>query len=422
MKSFWFVIFILFSQTALAADRFDIGGEISFENLNFVHNRSRHSLNDQETLEVYGLLDYQKNNFSLYLKPRLKVDFIDSSRNRYLPNEAFTKYQTGDFSWQGGFFLKPQGVSNLFQPTSVLNRRDFEDLFYDPERLGELMFGSRFQKNDFGFEFLALPWFQETPLPENDTRFALRGGGLVGFRKDDNQARPDTYLQALGLFVKAWKQFGKFDAEIMYYHGPERDPAYFITTNSSGALRLRPFYYSLDMLGANLSYTWGDFLFRSEFAYKNTARSKYVTNTLAGPQSSVTPTSYVQFVPGLDYSKTLFGGHLATVSIEYYFEDNSEVILREFRPFKNDLFVGLNYQFNDSLQNQIQLGFVKDLGHQELVAKASWALVFAKNFSFEIAGTVVRRDSGSTTPLGFFENNSYVLAKIGYKQIQSLAQ
>lgn len=415
------VLFLVLASTVVqAADRFDVGTEVSFENLNFVHNRGAHGLNDQETLEWQGLLDYQKNETEVYLKPRLKVNFIDSSRNRYIPNEAFIKQGLGSVNVNAGLFLKPQGVSAFFQPTNVLNRRDFEDLFYNPEYLGELMVGASYQKNFFGFELQILPWFQETPLPENDTRFALQNDfGFLTYSKSDNQARLSSYLESVGLFAKASYEWGALDVQGLYYHGPERDPAYFLTTDSSGALRIKPFYYTVDVLGLNSTYTWKDFLFRMELAYKNTARSKFVSHNLAGQRSSVTPSSYFQMVPGLEYTKMIFDQHQATLILEYYFEDNEEIILQEYRPFKNDLFAGILYQFNDRFQNQLSVGVIKDLKNQEVLARASWSVQFYKNFLFELEGMVLRRDPNTQKPFSFFDNNSSIRAKLSYKAVKS---
>src|SRR5207245_8386176 len=65
----------------------------------------------------------------------------------------------------------------MFSPADLLNRRDLERNFYDPEKLGEVMARIRFASPDGGwlrqptFSLYVLPVFRRTPLPTNHDRF-----------------------------------------------------------------------------------------------------------------------------------------------------------------------------------------------------------------------------------------------------------
>ena len=65
----------------------------SFENLHFLKKRDQYSINDQLTLETEAQLVYDnQKNLKIDLKPWLRIDFLDMSRNRYIPNEASIKF------------------------------------------------------------------------------------------------------------------------------------------------------------------------------------------------------------------------------------------------------------------------------------------------------------------------------------------
>ncbi|MDO8519853.1 MAG: hypothetical protein Q7T11_06790 [Deltaproteobacteria bacterium] len=413
-KTFLFLLlfpFPVFASTSLT-------GQISFENLNFLKNRAGHSINDQETSETLFRFVYDnQRSFKLDLEPRLKVDFLDSSRNRYLPNTAEIIFYSPTAEARGGIGLNPWGVSNSFNPTDVLNRKDLESNYYDPETLGDVFIKGKksFTKAgpiaDLSLTAFFFPLFQETPLPENDSRFALEGssGGVpYSFLPDqDSPAFGDAWG---GAFAIAGI-IGRSDVSLHYYHGPEHLPGYVFVTDANGALRLQGFYYTLDMIGSNIEIPAGRFALHGEAAYKITSDERL--HVLAFDDNNAVPNSYFQMVPGLDYTFQNVGRGEIELTTEYLREFKSGSDFTNFRAFQNDLFVGCQYRAGNRAETSAELGMIKDLTNTEMIWLARLESRLYKDIKGGLEGILVRRGNG-TTPLSFFDNNSYVSAKLSW--------
>lgn len=396
--------------------------ELALESLNHFYKRDQFSKNDQFTFDVEAefLFDNRKN-FKIDLQPRLRVDFNDSNRNRYIPNNAYLMSYGSHHQVYAGLRLKSYGVSTFFNPTDVFTRRDLGDNVYNPDLLGEAIVGFRFLKekigflNDLSLEAMVMPFFQQVPLPSNESRFALSGNlGILPFELSEGQDRP-SYLSSVGAGVVLSAHIGIFDPKLLYYHGPDRTtPGFYLTTSSTGALKLRPFYYNIDMVGLNFEVAIGKFILHFEGAYKSTVANGFRTHTVGTGTENQIPQSYFQYVPGVDFKlEDVFSGSL-TFTLEYYGENNQSVELEEFRPFKNDLFFGVLYDFNNIRLTQIKLGVLKDLSNRELVALLDFQSKLYKQLKIQVQGLYIGQDSDSTAPLSFFPNNSYLMTRLSY--------
>jgi len=269
---------------------------------------------------------------------------------------------------------------------------------------------------DVKLEVAIFPWLQETPLPDNDTRFALSGDyNGIPYQLDTVQNMPDSYFRSMGFGVFLSGMLSGFEWEFVYYHGPERMPGYFLTTNTSGALRLRPFYYTIDMIGSNFSLALGSFLFHVELATKITAGNNVVTHDIPGQTDDLVPNNYFQYVPGIDYTiENIFGQGILRMTLEYYGENNTALKLGEYRPFKKDIFFGFEYDFNNPMMTQIKMGFMKDLSNTEFVSIIDFDTKVYRELKFGLRAVFVNRDSDANAPLTYFENNSFVSTRVSW--------
>jgi len=322
----------------------------------------------------------------------------------------------------GGLQVYTIGYSEFYNPTKVFIRSDLAESMYAPNDLGELMFQLKIIKpqwgllTDLSLEMIVEPWFQETHLPENESRFALAGNfGAIPYEIDAVQDHPQTSFQSIGWGVVLKGLVATFEWEIIYYHGPERTPAYYLTTDSGGSLRLRPFYYTIDMVGANFSYPIGRLLLRTELAGKITVGNNAVTHDLPNQTDNLVPRSYFQFVPGVDYTiENIMGEHILRLTAEYYGENNRRRELAEYRPLKNDLFIGFDYDFNNCLMSHVRLGFLKDLSNTELAIIIETKTKLYRELTWEVKAVIVNRDSDPNAPLSYFDNNSYITSTLSY--------
>lgn len=416
----YFLFLALIAADAFAATGFE--ASIGFENLNFIPNRAQHSKNDQETLDADFNFHFENDrDFKAVLHPRLRVDFIDSRRNRYLPNEAYLVYFTPRHEFTAGFQVRHWGVSHSLNPTDVLNRRDFEDNFYDPEKLGELMVswkGTAERMGAFGetsFEAIALPFFRETPLPDRDTRFSLDGeAGIIPYTFLNREERLE-YPKAMGVAAKFAARLSPVDVSLHYYHGPDRSPAYRLRVGGDGALRLVPFYYVTDTVGLNANAGLGNWNLHFEAAYKNTGANSPIRHEINFEGNDAVPQSRLEYVPGVDYT---FNQPLKlplnlTVVAEYLGE-TSEQNLRNFRPFKNDLFVGVRCNFENAKETRFELGFIPDLANGELAVLADFSSKVYRELKLNAGAVIVKTGDEEFSPITYFGNNSYVRAGLSW--------
>lgn len=401
----------------------DLTATVAFENLNYLSNRDEHGINDQETFESDVKFIYDnKSHFKLNLHPRVKIDFLDPSRNRYIPNESYLLYYTNHFELSGGIKSPRWGLSNAYSPTDVLIRKDFEDNFYLPERLGEVTVEARYHPGSFGFlsdptfQFLFFPIFQETPLPNSESRFTFDGStGILPYSFINNQETLG-YPKNLGGAFQFKSTIKPVDFAISYYHGPEKDPGYVLRIDNTGALRLRAFYYLIDMLGFEIQVPLGNFLFHFESAYKITSANDPKPHDVRFEDNNALPQSYFQFVPGVDYTfHQLFGSGALTLILEYLGEQSHESSLRNFRPFRNDLFFGARYEWMNSKETWLSLGTFKDLSNTESAILVDFSTKLVKELKLGLSALFVTQDADEDfSPLSYFDNNSFMLARLSY--------
>lgn len=396
--------------------------DIAFESLSFVLNRSDYDINEQETLDASFEFEVDnEKNFKLFLKPRIRWDFLDNSRNRYLPNESYVSFYGDQFEISGGVMVKKWGISNSFNPTDVINRKDLEDNFFTPETLGDVMVSFQYSIpqagafQDLTFELIGLPYFQETPLPDNDSRFAIAGSASgFAFTRFGDQELPD-YENSWGAAARVAATVASTDVELNFYHGPEKQPTFFLLFDNAFNIRARPFYYTVDMVGLNSATSAGPFVFHLEVAYKITQINDPRNHEVVIYTTDVIPNDYVQFVPGVDYTLDGFlGGGTLVFTLEYLGEDDHSVILEEFRPFKNDIFFGLRYELNNTKLTRLEAGVLKDLTNQEMIVKYEFSTLLIDNLKLNVHGIVLNQASDPQAPLSFFENNTYVAAQLSY--------
>jgi len=413
-KSIFMLPVLLLLSGSLGA-KVKISNHTSFETRHFVFDRNQHPINHSETFETEFDIEYKNNNWQFSVKPRFAVDAVNIDRLRYIPNEAVIHF--GD-NWgfiEAGLLIHKWGNSPLYNPLDVLNRHDLEFNFFEAPALSELSLHLRkfFGERTF-FDFVIEPLFIKTPLPELNTRFNIQGrAGFIPFSLDDQiSALGNSKEVSIGVSLK--QEFDPLNLTLYYFHGPDKTPGFQLTIDNTGALRLTPFYYVIDMLGSSIAANLGQWHLNLDVAAKITKSNGPFAHVVAYEDGFALPKSYLQYVPSFDRTFTGLMGNTDLTIMGAYYGDTEGASLKNFRPFQNDLFASIRADFNDTHQNTLNLGLTKDLSNTELAIMAEWQMRLYRELKIAAGGIYVHQAQNLNTPISFFDNNSQVYTKISY--------
>ena len=396
-----------------------IKGQVEVGYRGFVFDRG-HGLDDNN-VDLMGELDsiYDlSRSLHIRLHPRVAIDPLEPARDRYEPYDAYLEY-TGD-SWTllAGQLVETWSAVEMFSPAELLNRRDLERNFYNPEKLGELMARLRLSLPEGEWirqptlSLYALPVFRRTPLPTNHDRFRF---DLTRDNVGDLSNRTIEPSFDAGFAARATGTIGRADLALFYYGGPGRIPSFALDPKYQ-APRLTPVYYRADSVGASAQLALGPWVVKSETVYS-------ITSASGLPRSfkGAVPDSYFQYVVGVDRNFTdVLGKNEVTVTLEYSGENNpQETSITGIRPFKSDFFVSARWQFNDQRRTQLQAFLAADVLKSEQLWLVDFKTTVYGNLKLIIEGQFVNR--GESKPpnhlsvFGAFPNNTNLRAALRYE-------
>lgn len=388
----------------------------------FLFDRDDFPINEYQTLDVSYLTRYSnEKNFLFHMNSRLRMDFLDSSRNRYLPHEAYLAFFNENLDFKIGLIQMSWGNSVLFNSTDLVNRRDLQANYLLREKLADPIASLTWSSNNFqaideiSFKVFVMPYFIETPLPNNDMRFALQGSqNNVPYSLYPEQEHPNDYFDQMAFGSQFSIASEKIDFEIVSYHGPDRVPGYYLKIDDNGGLRLAPFYYTIDMVGSHLQLHLNRLHLKSTASYKMTFRSETQPHEVQPVADDAVPGNIFFYMVGADYdlapARSPFN---LRMSIEY-FGDLQNAAYAFFNPnaFQNDILTSFAFQHSGKTQAQIQLGVVKDLENSE------WVFLFDNSAlvhkSIRVGTQVYYSKIADGSALDFFANNSFAKAYVTY--------
>jgi hypothetical protein len=380
----------------------------------------RRGLKD-DNLDLMGEADFSydvSRALRLRLHPRVAIDPLEQARNRYEPYDAYLEFTTDSWSLLGGQAIESWSAVEMFSPADLLNRRDLERNFYDPEKLGELMARLRlFLPEGAGIRqptlsLYALPVFRHTPLPTNHDRFRF---DITGDNVGDLSNKTVEPSFDVGFAGRLMATVGSADLALLYYGGPGHIPS-FAMDPSSLAPRLTPVYYRTDAVGASAQWVLGPWVLKGETVYTFTSASG-----LPKRFKTAVPDSYFQYVLGVDRTFTdVLGKNEVTVSLEYSGEsDPGETSLAGLRPFKSDVFLGARWQFHDQRRTEARVFLAADVLKSEQLWLVDFKTTLYGNLKLVLEGQFVNR--GASKPpdhlsvFGIFPENTNIRAAVRYE-------
>ncbi len=381
-------------------------GEISFENWTCADdpaNSNQTNTNNTAEIKFEGVLTI--DFFKILIAPKFKMDFSERGRNRFLLDEGWIQLGFSSvLDFRLGIQLFTWGMVESQSVVDILNTRDYEDDFLDPDKVGDLSARLRFLfLENFTFEFYLLAHFSKVEFPSTKGRYNLTNGV---YNVDDNAVYGSSKFEewypqhAFRLNMT----LDKVDLALSYFHGYHRFPV--LNFEGSGP---RPYYYLVDQIGLEFIWVIGKLLIKIEGVYRNTTR-----NDSSVIPNSLVPKSYFAYVGGFEYSfQEIIAKNDLTIILEYIGDSDVGKTTIDFRLFQNDLFVGLKYNFNDINNKQIKMGATFDMEYpEEFVFLIEYSQRFKEDFTFHFRLDGVHAKSGSN--LDNFKEELRFKAKITY--------
>lgn len=116
----------------------EVGGRVAFEHYAFFENVNASLLGGRDNVEAALRVKAAHPRATVFASVLARADFVDPSRNRFDPEEAWVELTFPHVSLKVGRLLVSTGTASLYNPSDVLNHFDLRDPL-DPEKVGALM-------------------------------------------------------------------------------------------------------------------------------------------------------------------------------------------------------------------------------------------------------------------------------------------
>jgi len=357
-----------------------------------------------------------------------RLEFREDSLRRPAAtfDEAYIAWYPGNYEFIVGKQFVSWGTGDAFNPTDVVNPRDFLSV-PDNFKIGVPAISAYRAGSLINFQIVGVPFFTPSRLPESDNRwsrspenasrqFARRFGSRPLIIDQGRQEISDGWSSAQGgLQLSSSKLIEGWDLAVNYFHGyyspgvirqtvtaPTFAPAPgggFIQT-APGSLAYRIFYPEYDQFGASFSTTAGDFEIHGEAAYHKT-------------KNKVMDDDYIAYIFGVNH--TVDDGlpswiEKVTTVLEYAGEE----IIRDrprgspfadagfSRAFTNSVFTRVKVSFSEDTEFEIGGGL--NLGSNDYTVSSALSHSFNEHVEVEVGVNVFAGDSDSF--FGGWDENS----------------
>ncbi|HKP94825.1 MAG TPA: hypothetical protein VJ385_03610 [Fibrobacteria bacterium] len=279
--------------------------------------------------------------------PRLRLDGNRIRQNPLVMDDFYLGQFIEGLQWRAGYQVFSWKVVESYSQADVLNQTDRRLDLLDPDKLAE---PAAFLRLDLpawlgeALEAYSLPYFTPGPLPRSESRYSPVTGTPFTLVSDADSA---TYDSPSGRWEPQWAlrhlwRPGSFDVAFFWFHGYRRFPVFAPHPAAPGTLV--PRYLRVEQGGMTFQGTLGNWILKGEGSWQG------FTGDVRGPTGSpVDP--YGSFTTGFEYTfyAPIAADQDVVTLVEWIGDTDSgkdPIDLEGFRPFQNDLFMGLRYVFN----------------------------------------------------------------------------
>ncbi len=347
------------------------------------------------------------------IAPRLRGGLTDPEYNLFSPDEIYLEFVADRFEARIGYQTFFWGTVESFNIVDILNQEDFKGDFLDPGKIGEPAIRTRLLIGENRLDLYLFPFFTPAPLPGKANRFNFFDGAIEPSDDPVYTSGTERLRQQAGL---RWERsVGPSDVGLSYFNGYEKFPTLNLPPGGPEAV---PVYYEMQQIGADLQMSLGDWMIKGEALYQNTAiAGSIVLNTLL-PDGGVALRDHVPdhryaFVGGVEY--TLFAilkkSDLGLMA-EYLYDSEQDLKAVAFRPFQNDLFVGMRWTRNNPGDGKLLGGVLVDLTNGSQL----WRIEYTERFfdRIKVKATLDVIEAAAEDPTAVFNNDDRFLVGLSY--------
>jgi len=200
---------------------------------------------------------------------------ISGESGEVIVRELYYCFLQGSYRLRIGNQVYPWGTADGLNPTSWLNPRDLRELFLIPEEeflLGVPSVSGMFFFSDFTLSLVFVPVHTAAALPSSNHFWAVKEAAdkypVYFDAPDPMAASSENFAYA----ARAASTVGGIDFSVSGYHGPDNDmlmvPWRIITVpGQPTGLLIRPRSFLVNYVGADFSFSRGDWVINAEAAY-----------------------------------------------------------------------------------------------------------------------------------------------------------
>ncbi len=313
--------------------------------------------------------EWDKGTQSLAFVPFFRLDQHDNERTHFDIRELTWTKVAEDWELRLGLRKVFWGVIEFQHLVDIINQTDLVENIDTEDKLGQPMINLALI-NDWGtVDLFIMPYFRERTFPGKEGRPRNQPVVDEGLSKYESSAKE----KHIDFAVRYSHYFGDWDVGVAHFYGTSREPRSILTTNSSGAPVLSPFYDIINQTSIDLQATKGNMLWKLEALHRSGQGETF--NAVAG---------------GFEY--TFVGIFDSAIDLgvlgEYHYDDRGE---DAFTFFEDDIATGMRLAFNDAQSSEALVGLLwdRDSGGKFLNIEASrrigndWLLEMEGRFLFD---------------------------------------
>jgi len=382
--------------------------ELRFESRTFSNDKNSKTIDNEVSTYAHFEYKVKSNNLRGELRSFLRVASSDNERSIIVLEDLWLgkTFNNEEINFKIGIQTFNWSVNEVFNPSDVINSKNLESDFENPEKKGELALLIEKRGDDSSIKLMYFPYFTKSIYPSGNSR--LGQGFEIGdpiVIDDKSNIRTSSWIPQLG--IKFDNTFNSIDFSFHYLNHIDRDIP-ILSLSTSG---LRPNYFRVEQFGFSYQQAIHSLIIKNESVYRNFKNIS--VNSFSSSKSDVS-----------DHFVTAFGAeftHVNSNSSEttYLFELQtilgvSEKIRRSLNLFDRDFFVGLKYNFNDFSNKEILIGYIRDISKKnESLSTLSYSQRFSDSWKIKAgARLIISKPTVDKSGLEYFNKDHSIYFNI----------